>query len=172
MIINVPIGPPAAVYIGTYGASAVLTRITDLRTSGTTVTETFPQTFVQSLNSGAGDNIQSGNHSIELTLEFYSDSLMTARLTRGLPIDWPYINSPPGVGQYAVLLVAPDPESISNFYFPLLRSTNVRPLGYKKTAATTTPVTLAVETRNPITTLFYQDTLANLVSVMGSISPV
>ena len=172
MLVNLPIGPPAAVYMGTYGASAVLTKITDCRTNGTVVTETFPQSFVQSLNSGAGSNIQSGNHSLEVTLEFYSDSLMTARLTRGLPIDWPYINTPPGVGQYAVLLVGPDPEGISNFYFPLLRSTNIRALPYKKTVGTTTAVTLNVETRNPITTLFYQDTLANLAVIMGSISPV
>lgn len=165
--ISLPVFAFGSAYIGNYGASAVLTQLTDLRTQGAALTESMPTQFEQVL----GKDVQSGNHIFTVQLDFYSDSLMTANLTRGQSISNTSYYSAPATNTYALLLVPPDSTVSSAYYFPKLRTLKVRDVAYRKNAPVGTQITFIAEDRDPNVTLFYQDTVANLISIMGSCSP-
>ena len=154
-------------YIGNSGGGVPLTLMTDLRTNGATISEKQDRTWEYVL----GNDIQSGNCQFTITLDFYSDGLQTALLCRGLAVGGGTINAPLNNSLYSLLLVAANQYAQSSYFFPKLRTLRSRELSYKKNAVTTTRITFIAEDRSPNTTLFYQDTVANLISVMGSQSP-
>ena len=164
-LINIPIFAFQGVFIGNAGASAVLTQMAEVRTNGAALTETMPTDYRQVLNN----RIQSDNHSFNVVLSFYSDDPLTAKVSRGQSITAPYINTAPGNQQYALLLV--DPEGTDSFYFPSLSTIKTRGLNYDKNKPTVTEITFRCENRNPNVTLFYQDTISSLITIMGSQSP-
>jgi hypothetical protein len=158
----------ASAWVGDNSATTTpLTQITALRTNGATLKENQPRDYQYILLN----DIQSGNCTFTIDLDFYTDALQTTVLTRGLPVNTGTINSPLSNNLYSLLLVAPNQLAQSSYFFPKARTTRSRELAYKKDGVTTTRVTFTCEDRSPNTTLFYQDTLSNLISVMGSQSP-
>jgi hypothetical protein len=166
--INFPLFAFAACFIGNYGASSVMSPVTELRTNGAILAEAMPTQYEEVL----GKDIQAGNHTFTVELEFLSDDPLTAKLARGLPIDATYINTAPAQSLYTLLLVSPDSGQPTSYFFPKLRTLKTRDLRYTKNTPTVTKITFVGEARNPNVTLFYQDTVANLVTTMGGISPV
>jgi hypothetical protein len=157
----------SAIYIGDYDSSAVLTFVPEMRTNGARLLEVSPSTFEQS----QGNNVTSGNHVYTVELSFVSDDTLTENIARGLSVNSTNPNGPPGNNQYSLLLLAPDPTLSSNYYFPKIWTLRTIENIYSKTAPTVTNVTFSTEDRNPNTILYYQDTVANLIPIMGSKSP-
>ncbi len=146
--------------------------LTDLRTNGASILEEFPTQFEVVLNN----DIQTGNHKMTVELEFIADGLSTGLLSRGLYYNptGGTINAPNNYFTYNLLLLAPGGTLQDSFFFPQLRTIKVRNLQYRKDQATTTRITFSWEQRNVNVTLFYQDTIENLINntPLGPISPI
>jgi len=167
-IITPTVFPFSALYVGDATSSAVLTSIPELRTEGALISENTPSDFIQTLKNRA----QSGNHEVTLVLNFYSDQINTVNLSRGASIANTSPNVVPGQNQYSVLLVAPATYPNSNFYFPAISTIHERKVNYNKDKATITQITFSIEDRDVNTILYYQDSLANLQSIVASKWPL
>lgn len=169
-VIKPLVAPFSSCFVGNYGDSAVLTRLTPLRTGGATIREELPTS--PALRCLGYNVVQSDNWSVRVTLNFIKDSddLIT-RLTRGLTISAD-INTAPGTNQYQLLLVGFDPDTKESYYFPRVRTEKVREIGYTKTAASVLQVTFIGEDRDVNNPIMYTNTPAALAIIMGSVSPI
>lgn len=164
------IAPFSSCFVGNYGDSAVLTRITSFRVQGATIREELPTS--PALRCLDYNVVQSDNWTVKVTLTFLKDNDdMVTRLCRGLTISQS-INSPPATNQYQLLLLAPDSDVKESYYFPRVRTDKVREIGYSKNNASVLSVTFIAEERNVNNPILYIDTYANLATVMGSVSPI
>lgn len=164
--IFVPIFAFAGCYVGTYGATGVMTAVTDLRTNGAKLKEDFPTNYVRVLDN----HIQSDNHTFDVTLAFLSDSTLVGALALGRSITASTQYTPPGNQQYNLLLI--DAQGIDSYFFPKLSTLKTRATEYQKDKAVTTEITFRAENRDPNVILAYQASVATLQGIMGSISPV
>jgi hypothetical protein len=164
-LINIPIFAFSGAFIGNYGASAVLTPITDLRTNGAKIKEDFPTDYVEVL----GNRIQNGNHTVDVTLSFLSDSTLVTSIVLGKSINASTEYVAPGEQQYSLLLV--DSQGIDSYYFPRLSAIKTKAVEYSKSKPVTTEVVLRAEARNPNTVLGYQAPISTLIPIMSSVSP-
>lgn len=164
------IAPFSSCFIGNYGDSAVLTRISSFRTQGATIREEMPTS--NALRCLDYNVIQSDNWTIRVTLSFLKDNDdMVVRLCRGLTISQD-INSPIATNQYQLLLIAPDETTKDSYYFPRVRTEKVREVSYSKTAPSVIQLTFIGEERNVNNPIVYVNTPAALATVMGSVSPI
>jgi hypothetical protein len=169
---SIIIYPFSLVYVGNYGSSDVLTRVTALRTRGASIEESFPTQWLRCLDDAYSYNtIQSDFHTARVTLAFYCGDDMTVRLTRGLSISAD-INDPPGNANYILLLVAPSETDKESYFLPRVRVEKVREVRYSKEEATVIEVTFLATARNPNTSIIYKNTPAALDSTMGAVSPL
>lgn len=165
---SILVSAPDAIYIGDFGVSTVLTRITDLRTSGVRINEDFPTETIPALSYA---DLQSGLWRIEIVITFLGDGDFPTRLSRGLTISQD-VNAGPGTSQYALLIVAPDDTITSSYYFPRVRTIKSRNIPYTKSAPTITEVTFLAEDRNPTVSLMYKNTPTGLASALGVRNPL
>lgn len=161
------IQPFAAIYIGDYSASAVLTRIDDLRTNGAVVEDSLPTSFVSSL----GRRVQSGNHLVTVTLIFYPDSELVTRIKKGISVSGDETGDF-AFGQYSLFLRSPDDTDTHSYYLPRVDTDRVYRVNYQKDTATTVAVDFIAEARSVSDNIIYKDTVSSLDSTMGSKSPV
>ena len=113
----------SSIFIGNSSSSSPLTVITELRTNGARISEELPTSYVVS----EGQEIQSGNHTYSVRLEFLADSGIVTRISRGLSISG-NINDPISTTQYSLLLLSPNPLKENSYYFPKVRVEKSREL--------------------------------------------
>lgn len=164
---SIKAAPFSSAFIGDSASSIALEVISDLRTNGAVISETLPTVFLPSL----GRDIQSGNHTVSVTLTFLGDSDLTTKLARGIPISGDP-DDPPGTSLYSLLLLYPDTTEKSSYYFPSMRVDKNFSANYSKGVVTSVAVTFTGEARSVSTNIFYKDTPAALDTIMGSKSPI
>lgn len=165
---NFKIGPMSSLYVGMYGETDILTRVTAVTTGPTTVTESLPETFVPGLQT----TIQSGLHEVSFNMTFYGDDELILRLSRGLDLVSGNADDPPEFNTYQVLLLHPIEDEPSSFFFPRMRIVHTTALNYDKTRATEIGLQFIWQDRNRYTRIYYQDTYDNLAAIMGAVSPI
>jgi hypothetical protein len=166
----VPIFSFVSCFIGNQSASgSPLTLVSEMRTGGAQITDETPSDFQQVL--GTGKRVQSGNRVATVTLNFIADDILTINLSRGVSILNTMSSAAPANNQYSMLLVAPNTNPTSNYYFPILSAIATRKLDYQKGKPLTTQITFSTETRNVNVVPYFQETLPTLISIMGSRSP-
>lgn len=157
----------SAIYIGDNSSSSPLTRITELATNGVEITEDLPTAYVVSEDA----DVQSGNHIVTAKLEFYADSGLVTKISRGVSISGS-INDPIGTKLYSLLLLSPTATAENSYYLPKVRVDKLRKLIYSKKQAVSQLISLIAENRDPTVPLLYQGTHSYLDGVMGSKSPI
>jgi len=157
----------SGLYMGQYGQSTPLVSFPYTRTNGATIQETIPYSQFEQFNL---DINQTENFKINVTLEFLTDNQYVTNLARGVGIG-SAINAPPAKSHYAMLLMSPLDPIQSSYYFPNLYTSKVREVSYGKGKPTSTQIVFEMQSRTANLTMFYQDSLANLKTDMGSQSP-
>jgi hypothetical protein len=159
-------GPFSDIYIGVYGASAVLTKIQDVTTDEFVIEPYFETEYLV-----VEDNdVQSGFHGSKFTITFYGDSTEITNLGKG---QTPYAskNAVPSTYQYSLLLVYPDAAAESSYYFPKIRTVKTYRVNYGKKAGTATVISFIATARSAATLSEYKDTQAALATIMSTRSP-
>lgn len=162
---STPIGPFNAIYVGLTGQASALTQLTSVRTNGARQNENLPSEYVVSIDGP----VQTGNHTVGLTLEFIGTADEVTCLVRGLP-PGSDINNPIGQSQYAILAIAG--EGSDNYYFPKVRTEKSYERSYNKRSTTNTVVVFAGEKRDVATPIMYKGTLVLMASAAGSQYPL
>ena len=163
---KVPIGAFAGVYVGITGQASALTYISADRTNGCSVSESLPTEYVISIDAP----VQSGDHTVTITLEFLSTDDQVTCLARGLPLGYD-VDAGPGQTQYALMLAYPGNTS-DNYYFAKVRTEKTYNRQYGKTRATSTVVVFVAEAREIPIKLLVKGTLAKLQTAMGAQYPL
>lgn len=161
------VGPFTNIYIGISTASGVLTELTSVTTGETVMTYNIPQAYNFALNN----MIQSGPHSISLTLRFLSDDPEVVKLAMGNFFS-DNQDDPSAFLQYTLLLAHPDTEAESSILLPRCYTNKTVNLNWAKTNVTSIPLTFECLDRNRFNVLYYKDTLDNLSAILGSRSPL
>lgn len=165
-VIELKIGIPTSIYCGDYTDTSPLTLLGAIGTGPINITESLPEQFVPGLDV----TIQTGLHEIQATATFYGDSDTLLKLSRGISLS-DSADSAPEFTTYSLLLVYPDDTANSSWYFPQVRVVHNTPLNYSKDAATVLPLNFIWQDRDRYNTIFYKDTIDNLIPIMGSKSP-
>lgn len=164
---STPIGPFSGVYVGLTSQATALTQLSDVRTGGGTIDESLPTEYIVALDAP----IQSGNHTVRLTLSFLGNSNEVIRLVRGLP-PGSNINAPIAQTQYAVLVLGADPLGEDNYYLPKVRTEKTSNRAYSKTATTSTAVVFVAENRDVTQNIIYKGNLATIQAAMAGQYPL
>ena len=166
---NILIGPIAAMYVGHYGSSDPLTRVTSVSTAPIVVTETLPEVFLPGLQT----TIQNGMHEVRFSTSFYGDDELLLALSRGLSsFDSGDIDTASEFNTYQVLLLHPDEDVNSSWYFPQVRVIHDTTLNYSKTQPTEITLQFTWQDRNRYNPIYYQGTYDYLIDIMGPVSPI
>src|SRR6516162_1527644 len=126
------VGPFAAVYVGNYGDSAVLTQALSISTGPMMLNDEVPEQYEPILDN----TIQNGLRKITFTISFYSDDQLTINLARGLTVSETNKGKGSPFNQYVVLLVHPDDTDTSSILITKCYTVKDMKINYEKTAAT------------------------------------
>ena len=159
------IGPFNAAYIGLTGQSTALTQLNSVRTNGAEQSENLPSEYVVSIDGP----VQTGDHTVGLTLEFIGTADEVTCLVRGLP-PGSDINNPIGQNQYALFVAVGEGED--NYYFPKVRTEKSYKRSYNKRSTTNTVVVFTGEKRSVTDPIMYKGSLVLMASAMGSQYPL
>lgn len=77
-LIKLKLGPFSAVYVGDYGTSSVLTRITSINTAPIVVSDEIPEQYEPAIDN----SIQTGLRKITTDISFYGDDNILINLAR------------------------------------------------------------------------------------------
>lgn len=160
----------AAAYVGDASpASAVLTRIGNIRTEGTDVIDNTPTDYLPWLD----EVVVTGLRDVTVEMQFYeSSSDLVDKLAMGISVSGSFADGP-SLQKYALLLVAPEASpGRLNFYFPKLRSEVHYESKFVKDGAVVVPVTFKISANELDTLPYYRSTLVNLATSMGARSPL
>ena len=160
-------GPFSACYIGNFGATAVLTRISSQRTEGSIPEIQTPTEYVVSIN----EYCQSGNQTISFTLTFYTDTGLPFLLSRSLSVDGAINDVPDPTRKYVLLLINSDTTKQSYLFNEIGTEISTAP-NYNKDS----PTKLAVKFNASNIDLSYDickfGTPSALGALLGSRSPL
>lgn len=78
----------------------------------------------------------------------------------------------PGNQRYTLLCVSNDISTKSSFLFPVIRTEKTYSQNFAKTGPTEITVSFIAENRDSSQNLVVQDTLADLVTILGGRSPI
>lgn len=165
---SVRIGPLAAVYIGVYGASDVLTELKVQTTGEEILVVDLPEEFL----FATGNTIQSGPKSASCAIEFLKDDPDIVKLAAGNWITTQYQDAPSTFSQYVLLLVHPDYEEETCVLLPRCNTRKITRINWAKTKATTTALQFSHLDPDDNTQVHYKRTLSDLVTILGARSPI
>lgn len=163
--IKVPVGALQAVYVGDFGLSTVLTKVTALRTAGIKIEELLESEYSALIDG----NEQVGDYIVRATVSFYEDD-MAVRLARGLSVS----ASPTatiGTQKYTLLFVHPLSTTKNSYVFWEAYSIPSLSIDYTKNGASIIQVSFEGRNRNSGKQLITKDTASALASALGVRTP-
>lgn len=162
------IGPVSAIYVGDFAGVTALTQIPCTLTQGGRFLFEIPEQFEQQEQN----SVQSGPFQLTYELTFFPCP-EAERMANGNPIGAANIHTPSGFAKYSILFLAADEDAAESVYVPVCYAKKRYAKGRQKTDTTSVPLIFTWQGRNRFATPlpYYEDTAANLVSVMGLRSP-
>lgn len=159
---RITFGPFAAIYVGDFGSSNPLIRVSSQRCKGTRFLYECPQQYEPLL----GGPIQSGEAKLQFDLSFYGIDQIIMNMAMGNVIETPAAeDAPSSFAKYTILLLARDKTATDSFLIPVCWTQKRVGLNYEKTAPREIAINFEVENRNRFVQLYYKGSLSTLKSV-------
>lgn len=161
-------GPFVALYVGHYGASVPLTLINIEQTGDYSIKEDTPR---EEFIFCTGSYEQSGARTINAALSFMSNDDTAIKLARGLALNASTTYGTSTNQQYVILLVDETSGGNHNILIPRCESANTYAFSRGKSISTDVPVQFRYVAPNLNDTLYVEDTLAAIGSILGPANP-
>jgi hypothetical protein len=165
---SIKIGPFSNIYVGNYDSNGTLTKVSSINFGDFQLEESTDEQYL----AGYDRAIQSGLHTIKISMSFHGDDDALIKLSKGMDLDTVGKDSPPEFNNYSLFLSHPNEEEKSSIFIPKCRVEKRTALSYSKTNPTGISLSFIAQNRNRYVKLMYMDTVSNLAVIMGVRSPV
>lgn len=165
--INLHIGPHAAFYIGTQGASAVLTKMNCIRENGTRLVDDTPDEYVAATDK----HEQIDNRSITLTATFTTDNDIIYKISNKIELEGTVDDDPNPNNQYVIFVAD---SRASSYVITNCSIAAAQNINYQKDKATAVTIVFKTQHRNPATvsSRFTRGSISKCATALGSRSPL
>lgn len=160
----------ASIYLGDAApATGQLVNIPNIRTQGVQITDNTPSVFLPWLSVSAMSDLRE----VRVDTQYYdsSSSSIVELISKGISLSGD-INDPSDLQMYSLLLIAPNEYTRESFYFPKVRTEINYSASFTKDNGIVIPVSFFIQTEDLTKEPYSKDTVANLISEMGSRSPL
>lgn len=155
------VAPFQGMYVGDYGASITLTRVSAVRTGGAKMSVSVETEYTPLIDNEE----QVGDVIVTCTVNFLHDD-MAKRFVRGLAV----AASLPGTignAQYSIFLVHPSYDTKQSYWLPQMGVKKNLDMTAAKDQASIIPITFVGTFRSVYKTLELEDTVANCLTAIG-----
>ena len=162
------LGPFRSIWVGVAGDDDPLIRVTTRRKKGGFLTHDIPEV---SLPQYGNDRVPNGLCTLQVKLTFVIDSMIVQNIIYGRDVSNTDSTELPGANNFSLLLCHLDPDAPKSYWIPNLFHIKTRTDNREKLTQQETPVTLYWSDPNQYNLMYYEDTLAALITLMGDRSP-
>ena len=165
--LTLPGGAFSSVFVGAFGASSVLGRVSNQRTEGAEVSITTPSEYIVGTNSFE----LSGPTLVNLTLTFYTDKDIPGLLAKSTILNGT-LDSPTDTNlKYVLLCINADPTKNSYLFTEISVIPSLTP-NYSKDRPTTIKVKFQAANIDPDYSLYHIGTPTALAAILSARSPI
>lgn len=160
----------ASIYLGDAApASGQLVNVPNIRTQGVRISDTTPSTYFPWLGISGMDGLRE----VRVETQYYdsSSSSIVELASRGVSLSGD-LNDPSDLQLYSLLMVSPNEDVRESYYFPVVRTEIDYSAAFLKDAGIVVPVTFFIQVEDLTKEPYSKETVANLITEMGSRSPL